>query len=61
MKSMWPPSVAIFFMTNFYRAEGGHGPLGPTGSATVNSSNKMNILEFLLNRAESENLKITEA
>ena len=30
MKSMRPPSVAIFFMTYFYRAGGGgHGPLGP--------------------------------
>ena len=36
MKSMWPPSAAIFFMTYFYRARGGHGPLGPPppGSAT---------------------------
>ena len=34
MKSMRPPSAAIFFMTYFYRAEGGHGPLGPPGSAT---------------------------
>ena len=33
MKSMRLPLVAIFFMTNFYRA-GGHGPLGPPGSAT---------------------------
>ena len=29
MKSMWPPLVAIFFMTYFHRARGGHGPLGP--------------------------------
>ena len=29
MKSMRPPSAAIFFMTYFYRARGGHGPLGP--------------------------------
>ena len=29
MKSMWPPLAAIFFMTYFYRAGGGHGPLGP--------------------------------
>ena len=28
MKSMWPPLAAIFFMTYFYRAWGGHGPLG---------------------------------
>ena len=28
MKSMWPPSAAIFFMTYFHRARGGHGPLG---------------------------------
>ena len=36
MKSMWPPLVAIFFMTYFYRAGGGggHGPLGLPGSAT---------------------------
>ena len=34
MKSMRPSLAAIFFMTNFYRARGGHGPLGPTGSAT---------------------------
>ena len=37
MKSMWPPSVAIFFMTNFYRAGGGGGmaPSAPPGSAIV--------------------------
>ena len=29
MKSMQPPSAAIFFMTYFHRAGGGHGPLGP--------------------------------
>ena len=29
MKSMRPPSVAIFFMTYFHRARGGHGPLSP--------------------------------
>ena len=29
MKSMRPPSAAIFFMTYFHRARGGHGPLGP--------------------------------
>ena len=29
MKSMRPPSAAIFFMTYFYRARGGHGPLAP--------------------------------
>ena len=29
MKSMRPPSAAIFFMTYFHRAGGGHGPLGP--------------------------------
>ena len=29
MKSMRPPLVAIFFMTYFHRARGGHGPLGP--------------------------------
>ena len=29
IKSMQPPSVAIFFMTYFHRAGGGHGPLGP--------------------------------
>ena len=27
MKSMQPPLVAIFLMTNFYRTGGGHGPL----------------------------------
>ena len=27
MKSMRPPSAAIFLMTYFYRARGGHGPL----------------------------------
>ena len=32
MKSMWPPLVAIFFMTYFYRA-GGAWP-SPPGSAT---------------------------
>ena len=37
MKSMRPPSAAIFFMTYFHRARGGHGPLGPPpGSATDN-------------------------
>ena len=38
MKSMRPPLAAIFFMTYFYRVEGGgrvYGPFGPTGSATV--------------------------
>ena len=29
MKSMRPPSTAIFFMTYFHKAGGGHGPLGP--------------------------------
>ena len=29
MKSMRPPLAAIFFMTYFHRAGGGHGPLGP--------------------------------
>ena len=29
MKSMRPPLAAIFFMTYFHRARGGHGPLGP--------------------------------
>ena len=35
MKSMRPPSAAIFFMTYFHIAGGGHGPLGPPGSATA--------------------------
>ena len=30
MKSMQPPLQAIFFM----KGQGGHGPLGPPGSAT---------------------------
>ena len=34
-ESMQPSLVAIFFMTYFYRARGGHGPLGPPGSATA--------------------------
>ena len=35
MKSMRPPSVAIFFMTYFHRAGGGGmAPLVPPGSAT---------------------------
>ena len=29
MKSMWPPLVAIFFMTYFYRTGGGMAPLTP--------------------------------
>ena len=29
MKSMWPPLVAIFFMTYFYRAGGGMAPSAP--------------------------------
>ena len=29
MKSMQPPLVAIFFMTYFHSAGGGHGPLTP--------------------------------
>ena len=29
MKSMRLPLAAIFFMTYFHRARGGHGPLGP--------------------------------
>ena len=32
MKSMRPPSVAIFFMTYFYRARGGMAPSAPPGS-----------------------------
>ena len=37
MKSMQPPSAAIFFMTYFYRARGGGPwpPWPPPGSATV--------------------------
>ena len=36
MKSMRPPSAAIFFMTYFYRAGGGPWPpWPPPGSATV--------------------------
>ena len=39
MKSMRPPSAAIFFMTYFYRAGGGgHGPLGSPGSATASDT-----------------------
>ena len=35
MKSMWPPLVAIFFMTCLYRAGGGEWPhRHPSGSAT---------------------------
>ena len=34
MKSMQPPAAAIFFMTNFYRGEGGMAP-SPPGSATA--------------------------
>ena len=38
-KSMWSPLVAIFFMTYFHRAGGGgHGPLGPPGSATASKT-----------------------
>ena len=39
MKSMRPPSAAIFFMTYFYRAGGGGPwpPWPPPGSATVSS------------------------
>ena len=36
MKSMQPPSVAIFFMIYFHRAGGGTmAPSAPPGSATV--------------------------
>ena len=36
MKSMRPPSVAIFFMTYFHRARGGAmAPSAPPGSATA--------------------------
>ena len=36
MNSMRPPSAAIFFMTYFHMAwGGGHGLLGPLGSATA--------------------------
>ena len=57
MKSMQLPLAAIFFMTNFYRARGGHGPLSPPGSATDilhitgNFEHSFNILtfDFLLN------------
>ena len=42
MKSMQLPLAAIFFMTYFNRAGGGHGHLGPpTGSATVVSIHKV--------------------
>ena len=34
MKSMRPPSVAIFFMTYFHRAGGAMAPSAPPGSAT---------------------------
>ena len=34
MKSMRPNLAAIFYMTYFYRAGGGHGPLASPGSAT---------------------------
>ena len=40
MKSMGPLLIAIFFITYFYRAGGGHDPSAPPGSATVN--NKIN-------------------
>ena len=43
MKSMRLLSVAIFFMTYFYRDGGGHGPLGPPGSAT-----ESNLIEILV-------------
>ena len=35
---MRPPLVAIFFMTNFYRAGAGHGPLAPLDPLLVSLS-----------------------
>ena len=49
MKSMWPPSTAIFFITYFYRAGGGGGrALSPPGSATGYTivRNKFGVLIF---------------
>ena len=40
MKSVWPPLVAIFFMTYLYRAGGPWPPRIPPGSATGPSSGK---------------------
>ena len=37
MKSIRLAKAAIFFMIYFYRAGGGHGPLGLPGSATAKS------------------------
>ena len=44
MKSMRMPLAGIFFMTYFHRAGGGHGRLGPPGSAT--GMHSIGILSF---------------
>ena len=40
---MQPPLAAIFFMTYFHRS-GGHGPLGPPGSANVRAVKMAQVL-----------------
>ena len=46
MKFMWPPKVAIFFMTYFYRARG-HGPLAPPSPRSATAPAPDNILSLL--------------
>ena len=41
MKSMQLPLVAIFFMTYFHRAGGGHDPLGPTPESATEVVDKI--------------------
>ena len=49
MKSMWPPLVAIFFMTYLYRAGGTMAPSAPPGSATaMTQGNTLSRLFFTL-------------
>ena len=56
MKSMRPPSAAIFFMTYFYRARGGPWPpWPPPGSATgtLRESDVILNAEFTLNTSDT--------
>ena len=46
MKSMQPPSAAIFFMTFFYKAGGSPGPVGPPDPLLKEISNNKKTLIF---------------
>ena len=49
MESMRPPLAAIFFMTYFHRARGGHGPLGPPLDPLLRILDyAVNVVKFML-------------